>query len=85
MCNGARDPLPCSACAAWDWKGRSQESEVRSQKSGIRRLFSCARPEGAHYNVSVVSRKWLDNAPPRSAGILPAHATGTVALHCPLN
>jgi len=34
---------------------------------------------------SVVSKKWLDNAPSRSAAILPAHATGTVALHCPPN
>jgi len=38
MCNGAYHPLSCPACAAWDWKGRSQESEgeSRSQKSGVR-------------------------------------------------
>jgi hypothetical protein len=32
VCNGAYNPLSSPACAAWDWKGRSQEAEVRSQE-----------------------------------------------------
>jgi hypothetical protein len=48
-------------------------------------LRSLTHPKMPHIAANVVPRKWLDNVPSRSAGILPADAAGTAALHCPLN
>jgi hypothetical protein len=42
MCSGAYHPLSCPACAAWDWKGRRQESE--GQVSGAGFQVSGAKP-----------------------------------------